>query len=62
MLSISPGSEGSCRIGGNIAADAGGLSVLRYGMTRDLLLGMEAVLSDETHLSDMKGLRKQYRL
>ena len=58
MLPLSLGSEGSCRVGGNIATNAGGLSVLRYGMTRDLLLGIEAVLSDGSILSDMKGLRK----
>jgi FAD/FMN-containing dehydrogenase len=58
MLPLSLGSEGSCRIGGNIATNAGGLSVLRYGMTRDLLLGIEAVLPDGSILSDMKGLRK----
>jgi FAD/FMN-containing dehydrogenase len=36
------GSEGSCQIGGNLATNAGGLSVLRFGMTRDLVLGIEA--------------------
>jgi FAD/FMN-containing dehydrogenase len=57
-LPLSLGAEGSCRIGGNIGTNAGGLSVVRYGMTRDLLLGIEAVLSDGTVVSDMRKLRK----
>ncbi len=43
---LSLGSEGSCQIGGNLATNAGGLNVVRYGMARDLLLGIEAVLPD----------------
>ncbi|MGQ0684933.1 FAD-binding oxidoreductase [Bradyrhizobium sp.] len=58
LLPLSLGAEGSCRIGGNIGSNAGGLSVVRYGMTRDLLLGIEAVLSDGTVVSDMRKLRK----
>ena len=58
LLPLSLGAEGSCRIGGNIGTNAGGLSVVRYGMTRDLLLGIEAVLSDGTVVSDMRKLRK----
>jgi FAD/FMN-containing dehydrogenase len=58
LLPLSLGAEGSCRIGGNIGTNAGGLSVVRYGMTRDLLLGIEAVLSDGTVVSDMCKLRK----
>jgi FAD/FMN-containing dehydrogenase len=58
LLPLSLGAEGSCRIGGNIGTNAGGLSVVRYGMTRDLLLGIEAVLSDGTVISDMRKLRK----
>ena len=58
LLPLSLGAEGSCRIGGNIGTNAGGLSVIRYGMTRDLLLGIEAVLSDGTVVSDMRKLRK----
>ncbi|TSJ64414.1 FAD-binding oxidoreductase [Starkeya sp. 3C] len=57
-LPLSLGSEGSCRIGGVIGTNAGGLSVLRYGMTRDLVLGLEVVLADGTLVSDMKKLRK----
>lgn len=58
LLPLSLGAEGSCQIGGNIGTNAGGLSVVRYGMTRDLLLGIEAVLSDGTVVSDMRKLRK----
>ena len=58
LFPLSLGAEGSCRIGGNIGTNAGGLSVVRYGMTRDLLLGIEAVLSDGTVVSDMRNLRK----
>ncbi|MFG1410974.1 FAD-binding oxidoreductase [Xanthobacter sp. VTT E-85241] len=58
MLPLSLGSEGSCRLGGNIGTNAGGLSVLRYGMTRDLVLGLEAVLPDGSLLGDMRALRK----
>src|SRR3954471_4946541 len=58
LLPLSLGAEGSCRIGGNIGTNAGGLSVVRYGMTRDLLLGIEAVLPDGTVVSDMRKLRK----
>lgn len=58
MLPMSLGSEGSCRVGGNVGTNAGGLSVLRYGMTRDLVLGIEAVLADGSILNDMRRLRK----
>ena len=58
LLPLSLGAEGSCRIGGNIGTNAGGLCVVRYGMTRDLILGIEAVLSDGTVVSDMHKLRK----
>ncbi|MGM4961674.1 FAD-binding oxidoreductase [Bradyrhizobium sp. 604_D8_N2_3] len=58
LFPLSLGAEGSCRIGGNIGTNAGGLSVVKYGMTRDLLLGIEAVLADGTVVSDMRKLRK----
>lgn len=57
-LPLSLGSEGTCRIGGVIGTNAGGLSVLRYGMTRDLILGLEVVLPDGTLVNDMRTLRK----
>lgn len=49
------GARGSCTIGGNISTNAGGNSVIRYGMTRDLILGLEVVTADGTVLH---GLRK----
>ncbi len=55
---LSLGSEGSCQIGGNLATNAGGLNVLRYGMARDLTLGIEAVLPDGRVLDGLKSLRK----
>jgi len=47
------GARGSCTIGGMIACNAGGNQVLRYGMTRDMVLGLEAVLADGTVLSGL---------
>ena len=55
---LSLGSEGSCQIGGNLSTNAGGLNVVRYGMTRDLVLGIEAVLPDGAVLPGLKSLRK----
>jgi FAD/FMN-containing dehydrogenase len=55
---LSLGSEGSCQIGGNLATNAGGLNVVRYGMTRDLVLGIEAVMPNGTVLANLKSLRK----
>ena len=55
---LSLGSEGTCQIGGNLATNAGGLSVLRYGMMRDLVLGLEVVLADGRVLSSLSALRK----
>ncbi|MCC5975324.1 MAG: FAD-binding oxidoreductase [Rubellimicrobium sp.] len=52
-LPIDLGARGSCQIGGNIATNAGGVRVIRHGMTRDNLLGIEAVLADGTVLSHL---------
>ena len=55
---VSLGAEGSCQVGGTIATNAGGTSVLRYGNTRDNVLGIEAVLPDGTIWSGLTALRK----
>ncbi len=52
------GGRGSCTIGGNISTNAGGNRVIRYGMTRDLVLGIEAVLADGTVLDGLKPFLK----
>ena len=52
------GSRGSCQIGGNISTNAGGNQVIRYGMTRSLVLGLEAVMADGTIVSSMNKLLK----
>lgn len=52
------GSQGSCQIGGNIATNAGGLNVLRYGMMREMVLGLEVVLADGRVWNGMHALRK----
>lgn len=58
IFPLSLASEGSCRIGGNLATNAGGVQVLRYGNARDLCLGIEAVLADGTVFHGLKKLRK----
>ena len=55
---LSLGSEGTCQIGGNLSTNAGGTAVLRYGMMRDLVLGLEVVLADGRILSTLNALRK----
>jgi D-lactate dehydrogenase (cytochrome) len=58
LLPLSLGSEGSCTLGGIVSTNAGGTAVLRYGMTRDLVLGLEVVLPDGRVLDQLKALRK----
>jgi FAD/FMN-containing dehydrogenase len=58
LFPLSLGAEGSCRIGGNISTNAGGTNVLRYGTTRDLVLGLEVVLPDGRIWNGLKRLRK----
>ena len=58
LFPLDLGSRGSCTIGGNVSTNAGGISVLRYGMMRDLVLGLEVVLSDGTILSSMNQMLK----
>ncbi len=57
-LPLSLGSEGSCMLGGNLSTNAGGLNVIRYGMARELVLGLEVVLADGRVLEALTGLRK----
>ncbi|MBS0387259.1 MAG: FAD-binding oxidoreductase, partial [Proteobacteria bacterium] len=52
------GSAGSCQIGGNLATNAGGLNVLRFGMARALTLGVEAVLADGRVYTHLRALHK----
>jgi FAD/FMN-containing dehydrogenase len=58
LFPLSLASEGSCTIGGNIATNAGGTHVLRYGMTRALVLGLEVVLANGTVLDMLRALHK----
>lgn len=55
------GAQGSCQIGGNVSTNAGGVNVLRYGMTRELILGIEVVLPDGSVLDGLNVLRKDNR-
>lgn len=55
---LSVGSEGTCQIGGNLSTNAGGTAVVRYGMMRDLVLGLEVVLPDGSILNQLSKLRK----
>jgi FAD/FMN-containing dehydrogenase len=57
-LPLSLGSEGSCMLGGNLSTNAGGLNVIRYGMARELVLGLEVVLADGRVMDTLTGLRK----
>ena len=58
LFPMSLGSEGSCTVGGNLSTNAGGTAVLRYGMTRELALGLEVVLPDGRVWDGLRGLRK----
>ncbi|WP_375460101.1 FAD-binding oxidoreductase [uncultured Enterovirga sp.] len=58
LFPLSLGAEGSCTIGGNLATNAGGTQVLRYGNARELTLGLEVVLADGEIWSGLRGLRK----
>ena len=58
LFPLSLGSEGSCQIGGNLSTNAGGTNVVRYGMMRDQVLGLEVVLPNGRVLSTLNTLRK----
>jgi len=58
LFPLSLAAEGSCEIGGNLSTNAGGTGVLRYGNTRELVLGLEVVLPDGEIWHGLRGLRK----
>ncbi|XP_035878512.1 D-2-hydroxyglutarate dehydrogenase, mitochondrial isoform X2 [Phyllostomus discolor] len=58
VVPLDLGAKGSCHIGGNLATNAGGLRLLRYGSLRGTVLGLEAVLADGTVLNCLTSLRK----
>ena len=58
IMPLDLGAKGTCQIGGNIATNAGGLRLLRYGSLHANVLGLEAVLANGTVVSSMNGLRK----
>lgn len=58
LFPLDLGARGSCTIGGNVATNAGGNRTIRYGMTRDSVLGLEAVLADGTVLSSLNKMVK----
>ena len=58
LFPLSLASEGSCEIGGNVSTNAGGVQVLRYGNTRELVLGVEVVLPDGRVWDGLRALRK----
>ena len=58
FMPLDLGARGSCNIGGNVATNAGGTEVIRYGMTRSLVLGLEVVLADGTVINAMNKMIK----
>lgn len=58
MFPLDLGARGSCHIGGNISTNAGGNRVIRFGMTRESVLGLEAVLADGTVVSSLNTMLK----
>ena len=58
LFPLSLAAEGTCQIGGNLATNAGGTAVLRYGNARDLILGLEVVLADGQIWNGLRRLRK----
>ena len=58
LFALDIGGRGSCTIGGNISTNAGGNRVLRYGMMRELLVGLEAVLADGTIITALSPMQK----
>jgi FAD/FMN-containing dehydrogenase len=58
LFPLDLGAKGSCCVGGNVATNAGGLRLLRYGSLHGTVLGLEVVLPDGTILEGLNGLRK----
>lgn len=58
LFPLSLGSQGTCRIGGNLSSNAGGIGALAYGCARDLCLGVEVVLPDGRIFDDLRKLKK----
>ncbi|NGY03178.1 FAD-binding oxidoreductase [Solimonas terrae] len=58
IFPVDLGARGSCTVGGNVATNAGGINVIRYGMMRSRVLGLEAVLADGTVISSMNHMLK----
>jgi D-lactate dehydrogenase (cytochrome) len=58
LFPLSLAAEGSCQLGGNISTNAGGINVLRFGTTRDLVLGLEVVLANGEVFDGLRTLRK----
>ncbi|MGI9510434.1 MAG: FAD-binding oxidoreductase, partial [Geminicoccaceae bacterium] len=58
LFPLALGAQGTCQIGGNLSSNAGGVNVLRYGMARSLVLGLEVVLADGTVWNGLRALRK----
>src|SRR5690606_1244121 len=58
LFPLSLAAEGSCTLGGNLATNAGGTEVLRYGNARDLVLGLEVVTAQGDIWHGLRGLRK----
>jgi FAD/FMN-containing dehydrogenase len=58
LFPLSLAAEGSCQLGGVVSTNAGGTAVIRYGTTRDLVLGLEVVLPDGSVLDRLRVLRK----
>ncbi len=58
LLPLDLGARGSATVGGNVATNAGGNMVIRYGMVRDMVLGLEVVLADGTVVSNLNKMMK----
>lgn len=58
LFPLALSAQGTCQIGGNLSSNAGGVNVLRYGMARNLVLGLEVVLADGEIWDGLRALRK----